>query len=404
MEISAKISQLHDELIELRRDFHRHPELGYEEYRTASKVASYLEQCGLEVRRIAKTGVVGLLRGTDPRPTLMLRADMDALPVQEEADVPYRSLVPGKMHGCGHDGHTAMLLIAAKVLSQLRNRPPGNIKFVFEPNEENVGALAMIEEGVLEDPPVEACLGLHLWISMDTGKISITSGPVMAGMDHFEVIVKGQGGHTASPQLSVDPIIASANLIQSVQIIQTREIDVFKPTVIMFGRIQGGTASNVVADRVTLSGTIRYLYNGDERSEENPKERFRRIVTEICRAYRTEVEVSFPFGHPALINDPSLAAIVEETAVQVLGGQENVLPHASMAGEDFSEFASRRPSAFYFVGCGNPGKGTRFPLHHPRFNIDEDALTIGVEMHVRTALRYLAADQPEEGGSRLPAR
>lgn len=389
MEISKQVKELAEELIQLRRDFHKHPELGFEEFRTSEKVSEYLRQCGLEVKRIAKTGVGGLLRGKEPGPTLMLRADMDALPIHEENDIPYQSVYEGKMHACGHDGHMAMLLVAAKILCRYADRLKGNIKFVFEPNEENVGAVAMIEEGLLEEPRVDACLGLHLWPVLNTGKLAITAGPVMAGMDHFELTIMGKGGHTATPQSAVDPIIAAADLIQAVQIIQTREIDVLKPTIIMFGKIQGGEASNVIPDEVTLGGTMRYLYAFDENSNENPRDRFERIVADICRIHRSRYELSFPYGHPTLINDPTMADLVRSEAEKVLGGEHNILSLVSMVGEDFSEFAARVPGAFYFVGAGNPEKRTDFPLHHPQFNIDEDALKTGVEMHVRTALRYL---------------
>jgi amidohydrolase len=389
MEITKQIAELQEELIRLRRDFHQHPELGLEEFRTSEKVAEYLKQCGLEVKQqIAKTGVIGVLRGEEPGQTLLLRADMDALPIREENDVPYKSVYDGKMHACAHDGHTAILLVAAKILSRYKNRLKGNIKFLFEPNEENVGALAMIEAGALENPSVDACLGLHLWAPIETGKLAITSGPVMAGMEHFTLTIKGRGGHTATPQTAVDPIITAANIVQTVQIIQTREIDVLKPTIIMFGKIQGGTASNVIADKVVLGGTMRYLYDGGENTPETPGTRFERIVANVCNAHRTEYELSFLYGHPTLINDHATVEIVKSVAKDIVETSDKIVSYISMAGEDFSEFAARVPSAYYFVGAGNPEKDARYPHHHPRFNIDEDALKIGVAMHVRTALKF----------------
>jgi amidohydrolase len=389
MEISKQTAEHAAEVIELRRDFHRHPELGLSEHRTSEKVASYLSNCGLEVQRMNRTGVVGLLRGVQPGPTLLLRADMDALPIQEENDLPFKSINPGVMHACGHDAHTAMLLVAAKILAGLKQRMPGNIKFVFEPNEENVGALAMIEEGLLENPRVDACMGLHIWTPLQSGQIGITDGPVMAGMEHFNLIIKGRGGHTATPQSAVDPILAAAGVIQGVQIIQTREIDVLKePTIIMFGQIQGGTASNVIPDSVTLGGTMRYLFEGDSESENNPKKRFERIVSSICTAHRTEYELSYLYGHPTLVNHREMAALVHLVAGQELEPAPEIVSFVSLAGEDFSEFAARVPGAFYFLGTGNSSKQTDFPHHHPRFNIDEDVLTVGIEMHVRGALAF----------------
>jgi amidohydrolase len=389
MDILQLIAESNDELIELRRHFHRHPELGGQEIQTGDTVADYLKDCGLEISRLNVTGVVGLLRGDHPGPTLLLRADMDALPIQEETDVSYKSVNPGVMHACGHDAHTAMLMVAAKILSGQKARLKGNIKFTFEPNEENVGALAMIEEGLLENPRVDACMGIHIWTPLRSGQLGITEGPVMAGMEHFELVVRGRGGHTATPQSAVDPILAAAAVIQGVQIIQTREIDVLKePTIIMFGKIEGGSASNVIPDSVALSGTMRYLFEGPENSPHNPKKRFERIVSNICAAHRAEFELSFVFGHPTLANHPEMTELVRLTAADDLNPEPEIVSVVTLAGEDFSEFAARVPGVFYFLGAGNPAKETHFPHHHPRFNIDEDVLRVGVEMHVRGALNF----------------
>jgi amidohydrolase len=399
MEITKQVLELNDELIGLRRDLHRHPELGYEEFRTSQKVVEYLENAGLQVSRITKTGVVGLLSGKRPGRTVMLRADLDALPIQEENDIPYKSIHEGRMHACGHDGHTAMLMVAAKILARCRDKLKGNIKFVFQPNEESVGALAMIEEGVLESPKVDAGLGIHLWSTIESGKIAINPGPVMAGMDHFEIGIKGRGGHTSTPEHSVDPILTAAAVIQAVQAIQTREISVLQPTVIVFGKISGGTATNIIPDQVALAGTMRYLHDSDA-SREDLRERLERIVSGTCKTYRAEGKVSFLGGHPSLINDPALTDMVRTVAAGVLsrnpdgsrlsgGAAKRFVSYVSMAGEDFSEFATRVPAVFYFLGAGNPAKGACYPHHHPRFNIDEDVLATGVEMHVRTALQYL---------------
>ena len=389
MDISKKVAEHIEEVVELRRDFHRHPELGLQEYRTSEKVTSYLTGCGLDVGCLNRTGVMGLLKGDQAGPTLLIRADMDALPIQEENDVPYKSLNPGVMHACGHDAHTAMLLVAAKILSGLKTKLKGNIKFVFEPNEENVGALAMILEGLMEDPTVDACLGLHVWTPLRIGQIAIKEGPVMAGMTHFRLVVKGRGGHTATPQSAVDPILAAADIIQGVQIIQTREMDVLKePTIIMFGKIEGGSTTNVIPDSVTLSGTIRHLFEGDEENEDNPKKRFERIVSNICGAHRAGYELSFMHGHPKLVNHREMIEIIGSVAAHELDPAPEIISFVSMAGEDFSEFAARAPSAYYFLGAGNASKKTCFPHHHPRFNIDEDVLAVGVEMHVRSALAF----------------
>jgi amidohydrolase len=389
MDIDRQIAELETELIELRRDFHRHPELGLQERRTGKKVAAYLENLGLAVTRMNQTGVVGLLRGGGPGPTLLLRADMDALPIQEETGLDYQSSVEGVMHACGHDAHTAIMMIAAKILASVREHLAGNIKFVFQPNEENVGARKMIEEGLLENPKVDACFGVHVWTPLKTGQLGISAGPVMAGMEHFDLVIKGRGGHTATPYSAVDPILAAAAVINGVQVIQTREIDVLKqPAIIMFGKIEGGSASNVIPDTVALSGTMRYMFEGPSDSPDNPKNRFERVVSNICSAHRAGYELSYLYGHPTLINHPEIAAIANQVACCQIQPKPEVLSVVTLAGEDFSEFACRAPGAFCFVGAGDPKKETVYPHHHPLFDIDENALRIGVELIVKSALYF----------------
>lgn len=389
MDIARHITELETEVIKLRRDFHRHPELGLQERRTGKKVTEYLENLGLTVTRMNQTGVVGLLQGGSPGPTLLLRADMDALPIQEETGLDYQSSVEGVMHACGHDAHTAMMMIAAKILTSVKEHLEGNIKFVFQPNEENIGALAMIAEGLMENPKVDACFGVHVWAPLKTGQLGISAGPVMAGMEHFDLVIKGRGGHTATPQSAVDPILAAAAIINGVQIIQTREIDILKePTIIMFGKIEGGSASNVIPDTVTLSGTMRYMFEGPPDSPDNPKNRFERVISNICSAHRAGYELSYLYGHPTLINHPEIAGIANQVACCQIKPKPEILPVVTLAGEDFSEFACRVPGAFCFVGAGDPEKETVYPHHHPRFDLDENALRIGVELIVKSALYF----------------
>jgi len=387
MDIKKKITSLKDELIKLRRDFHEHPELGFKEYRTSKIVANYLDKCGLEVKRgIAKTGIVGLLKGKYQGPTLLLRADMDALPIQEENEVPYKSINNGIMHACGHDGHTAILLVAAKILSGYQEEIKGNVKFVFQPDEEvSRGAKMMVKEGVLENPQVNAAMALHLWTPLESGKIGITSGLVTANLDAFYLKIKGKGGHTANPEKSIDPVICAANVIQAIQIIQTREIDSLKSTVIMFGKVKGGTRSNIIPDEVSLEGTIRYLY--EDKGELEKK--FKRIVKAICKAYRTKYELNFNIENRAVINDYDMTKLVKFTAEKLLGNNSNkIRSYISTAGEDFSEFSDIVPSVFYFVGTGNKEKESHYPHHSSRFNIDEDTMLIGLEILVRSALEF----------------
>ncbi len=311
-DISQFIKESREEIIHLRRDFHAYPELGLAEHRTGKIVADYLSECGLEVCRLNSTGVVGLLRGEGKGPTLLMRADMDALPIQEENEVAYSSTVDGVMHACGYDAHTAMLMVAAKYLCQTKSNLNGNIKFVFEPNEENVGALGMIEEGVLEHPKIDACIGVHVWSPLESGKIGAKAGPVMAGMQHFKITITGKGGHTATPQSAIDPVLVSSAVIQAVQTIQTRELDALnEPAVIMFGSIAGGSAANIIPDSVTLEGTIRYLYDGDDENENSPIARFKRIVKgRKIRVDCTVVEsnIHIPYDSELLVDSVRVVA------------------------------------------------------------------------------------------------
>ncbi len=387
-EIQARIQELREELIELRRDFHAHPELGFEEFRTAEVIEQYLQDLGLSTKRMAKTGVAALLEGGRPGPVLMLRADMDALPISEETDVEYRSAKPGVMHACGHDAHMAMLLIAAKILVEKKQDLAGSIKFLFQPNEENAGALPMIEQGVLENPKVDGAMGLHIWTPLESGKVAVSAGPVMAGLDVFKITILGRGGHTGYPHQAVDPVIAAAGLIQAVQTIQTREIDQSQPTIIMFGKIQGGAKSNIIPDSVELEGTIRYLYPGGPDSEEQPAERFKRIARGVCETHRCSCDIRIEQENIPLVNEAGMAQLARQTALDVLGSETAVTSLQSIAGEDFSEFCARIPAVFCFLGSGNAAKGTTAAHHNPGFAIDEDVLPTGVALLVRGAFKF----------------
>lgn len=392
MDIRQEIEALNGELVSLRRDFHQHPELGFEEFRTAQKVEDYLRLCGLAPRRLTPTGVVAELPGSAPGRTLILRADMDALPVTEQNDLPYKSLEPGRMHACGHDGHTAMLLVAAKVLAGRRQDFRGRVVFVFQPNEENSGALPMIEAGLLKDYPADACLGLHLWPALPVGQVGLSAGAVMAGLIQFRIEVKGRGGHTGYPHQAVDPVLCAADVIQSLQMIQTREVSALEPTILVIGKIGGGTASNIIPDTVTLEGTARYLHADKANAEKNIRERMQRIISGVCAAHRTAYEFTVLTASPALVNDPALVEAVRPAVLDVVGGEQNLVRLVTPVGEDFSEFTSRLPGVFAFLGCGNEAKGACYPHHHPQFNVDEDALKLGVELHVRLALSYLSTE------------
>jgi amidohydrolase len=396
MRIPDQIEPYRDEVIALRRDFHRYPELGFEEFRTAEVIESYLQALGLTTRRVAKTGVVAVLQGSRPGPVLMLRADMDALPVSEANDIEYKSQKPGVMHACGHDAHMAMLLVAAKILTRNRDALAGTIKFVFQPNEEIAGALRMVEEGVLEHPAVDAVMGLHVWTPVPSGHIGISAGPVMGGLDVFKMTIFGKGGHTGVPEDAVDPVIAAANLIQTVQIIQTREISNLKATIIMFGKICGGTKSNIIPDKIELEGSIRFLYKGGPESAEQPTERFKRIAEQVCHTHRCTCKIDIVQENIPLINDDRMVALARRAAGQVFQDKTAVIDNVSIASEDFSEFSTRVPGVFMFLGAGNAEKGTTVSHHSPNFNIDEDVLVHGVAMHVQAALNFLTSPEFEK--------
>jgi amidohydrolase len=386
--IKKRIRELNQELVDLRRDFHRYPELGFEEHRTAGIVENFLKSLGMRTERTTKTGVVGLLEGSKHQPVLLLRADMDALPVEEENDVDYKSENKGIMHACGHDAHMAMLLVAARILTENKDDIAGTIKFVFQPNEEIAGAIHMIEDGVLENPTVDAAMGIHIWSPVASGKIAITPGPVMGGLDVFKITIHGKGGHTGVPEDAVDPVITAANVIQTVQVIQTREISNLKSTIIMFGKIAGGTKSNIIPDKVYLEGSIRFLYPGGPDSDEQPTERLIRVVEQVCKTHRCTCEIDIVHENIPLINHEEMVKIARETVRNVFESEKCRIDHQTIASEDFSEFSTRVPGVFMFLGTGNEEKGTNISHHNPRFNIDEDTMPAGVEMHVKAALNF----------------
>jgi amidohydrolase len=292
------------------------------------------------------------------------------------------------MHACGHDGHTAILAAAAKILHGLKADLCGQVKFCFEPNEEEVGALAMIEAGVLENPTVTAAAALHLWAPLSLGKIAVDSGVTWAGMDHFTIVVKGQGGHTASPHTAVDPILAASHIVTGLQVLQSRELDPFLSASLVFGRITGGKAANIIPDQVELEGTIRYLFDGSDQGPYKPKKRLKELAQAIARAYRAEAEVNFYCSQPPLNNDPKMTELGRAAAKETLG-PDCLVRFLNMGGEDFSEFTYRVPSVMAMIGAGSEAAKATYPHHNSKFNFDEQALSIGLEWLLRTSLAYL---------------
>lgn len=378
------------ELIETRRDFHRHPELGLEEVRTSGIVADRLRAIGFEDVRtgLALTGVTAVLRGGRPGKTLLVRADMDALPIEEQNDVEYRSTVKGTMHACGHDGHTAILLSAARMLYARRDEIPGTIVFCFQPAEEGRGgARKMIADGVLEDPDVDAAIGLHLMSDFPVGEAVVVDGPTLSGAHGFNVTIQGSGGHGAMPHKTVDALVIAAEVVTTLQTLVAREINPQQSAVVSVGTLHaGGTASNIIADSATLSGTVRWF---DDEVGEHLAQRVPDVIKGIATSLRGSAEVEYRQGARPTVNDPAVAELVREALTEVVGAENVHTGPRIMASEDFSEFTHRVPSTYFFVGCRDEGSGTVFEHHHPRFDIDERSLPLGVEMMTRAALHWL---------------
>ncbi|ERM92745.1 peptidase M20 [Caldanaerobacter subterraneus subsp. yonseiensis KB-1] len=384
MDILKEVEKVEEEIIGIRRKIHMHPELGFEEVKTSELVYNYLKDIGLEVKRLAKTGVVGLLKGDGER-TIAIRADMDALPIQEENEVEYASKIPGKMHACGHDVHTAILLGTAKVLSRIKN-VKGNVKFIFQPAEETTGgALPMIEEGVLEGPRVDAIIGLHVDPDLEVGQIGITYGKAYASSDMFDVIIKGRSSHGAEPHKGIDALVIAANVISALQTFASRKTSPFTSIVVTVGTIKGGYARNIIADRVEMSGIIRMM---EEERREEIVESVEKMCKDIAKAYGGDAEFRRVKGYPLLINDKGFTNLVKKSASMILG-EENVLEVSpSMGVEDFAYFLQRVPGTFYKLGCGNKEKGIDKPLHSSRFDVDERCIKVGIAVHVMTVLNY----------------
>jgi amidohydrolase len=389
LNLAKAIAEELDTLIATRRDLHQHPELGFQEFRTSEVVAKTLESYGLSPERgVATTGVVALLDSQLPGPTMLLRADMDALPIHEETGAEYASRHDGKMHACGHDGHTAILLTAAKLLNQQVVPWSGKIKLVFQPAEEGPGgAEPMIRAGVLQNPKVDVAFGLHLWSPMSVGQAGVFPGPMMAAADTFKVTIQGRGGHAAQPQSCVDPILVAAHMITALQAVSSRFTSPFQPVVVSVTRIQAGTADNIIPDSLELGGTVRTF---DEKLRLQVREQMRTVIDGICAAFGASAEFVYREGYPPLVNDVRVAALVESLCRETLKLSSAPLPDArTMGGEDMAYFLREVPGCFFFLGSGGR-PSCDYTHHHPRFDLDERALPLGVELFLRFASRYSA--------------
>ncbi len=373
----------------LRRDFHAHPELGFQEVRTAGIVAKELTALGLEVHTgVGGTGVVALLKGAKPGPVVLARADMDALPVQEETGAPYASMNPGVMHACGHDAHTAVLLTVAKMLIAYRNHLSGTVKFMFQPAEEGMGgAEKMIEAGILENPKVDVALALHVWNERPVGWIGIASGPALAGAEIFKIKVRGKGGHGAVPHLALDPILAAAQIVSALQGIVARNIAPMQTAVVSVCTIHGGETFNVIPPMVEMTGTIR-TFEPDVRAR--VLERFEKTVHSIAEGMGCQAEIDLQILTPATINQPEIAARVQEVSRRLFSdGAVDTSNYITMGSEDFAFVLEKVPGCFFFIGSANPEKGLDAGHHHPRFDIDEAALPRGAAIMAATISDFL---------------
>ena len=390
MDVEGWVASAHPEMVGLRRALHRIPEVGFEEVKTARFVAARLRELGLAVREgVGKTGVVADLSGSAPGPRVLLRADMDALPIPEETGAPHASEHAGRMHACGHDGHMAVLLAAARFFSENRAGFPGSLRFVFQPGEEGfAGARAMIEDGLLEGG-VDAALALHLWQPLGLGRVWVRPGPFMAAMDVFDLTVKGRSAHGAAPHAGVDALVAASHIVSAFQSVVAREVNPLHAAVVTVGTVRGGRARNIICEEVVMEGTCRTL---DSDLRETLPWRLDRLAGGVAAAFSASHRLEYTHLYPVLENDPRICEVVAEAARGVVGC-ENVTPgEPQMVSEDFSFVCERVPGAMFYVGAG--GEGFPHPHHHPKFDFDEAALAHGARILIGAALRLLSGGLP----------
>ncbi|MCL5071063.1 MAG: M20 family metallopeptidase [Actinobacteria bacterium] len=389
MDLKKDIINEKEEIIHLRRELHKIPELGFNEFETSRFITDKLKQYNIEVKnQIANTGVLGIIKGNKTGKTIMVRADMDGLPIVEANTFNYASKNKGVMHACGHDGHMAITLTVAKILSKYRSKLNGNLKFLFQPAEEGPGgAHLMVKEGILKNPQVDALLSLHIWNLIPVGKIGVRPGPLMASINTFKLTVKGKASHGAMPQDGIDAIVVSSNIINILQAYVTREISPLEPCVLTIGKISGGVSSNIIADTVIMEGTFRTL--NQALSKKFP-EKIEHIVKEITKGMGAGYNIEFDFYYPVTINDKNISLLVSEAAEATVGKSNVLIPEQTMGGDDVAVYLQKVPGCHFFLGASNKEKGLDSPLHNPNFNFDENCLIIGVEVLLRSLLKYLS--------------
>jgi amidohydrolase len=385
VDIRQLVSEHKELIINTRRDLHRIPEIGYTEEKTSAYVAAYLKREGLDVQTgIAQFGVVGLLETDKPGPTLMIRADMDALPLKEETGFAFASIHEGVMHACGHDAHMAMALGSATVLARIKSDLNGTIKFVFQPAEEGPGgAKPMIDAGVMENPKVDYSIGCHVWPEIAEGTIGVRPGPFLAAMDRFDLKIIGKGGHGAMPHLCVDALEVGTQVVNALQRISSRHMHPLEPAVVTVASFHAGTTFNVIPGEAELSGTTR-TFNLD--IWDSWGQRLEKIVRGVCESMGADFEFKFSKGYPPTINDESMSEVVRRCAAKVVGHEAVVEPERSMGGEDMSFFLQRSKGCFFALGVGREGSAS---VHNPTFNFNEEVLPLGVETHCRAAMELL---------------
>lgn len=389
-QIKALASEFADDVVQIRRHIHANPELSFQEYETAKYVAEQLRLLGIEPKEgVAETGLTALIKGNNPESrTIALRGDMDALPILEANDIDYKSTNEGVMHACGHDVHTACLLGAARILNNLKDQFDGTIKLVFQPGEEKNpgGASLMIKDGALKNPTPDGMLGQHVMPFIPVGKVGFREGMYMASADEVYLTVKGKGGHAALPDKVIDPIIIASHILVALQQVVSRNADPKTPTVLSFGTINGGQAQNIIPDEVKISGTFRAL-NEEWRFEAH--KRITQIAKGIAEGMGGECDVNIDVGYPFLTNDESTTRVARSAASEYLGAENIVDLDLWMGAEDFAFYSHEVPSCFYRLGTGNEEKGTTNGVHTPNFNIDEDAIEIGIGLMAWIALNQL---------------
>jgi amidohydrolase len=386
--IRPEIQALQSDLVAWRRQLHQNPELGFREHLTAAFVHKQLKRWGIDhATEVAGTGIVATIAGAAPGPVLAIRADMDALPILEANEVSYRSKHDGVMHACGHDGHTAIALATAYYLSQHPSTFQGTVKVIFQPAEEGPGGAApMIAEGVLCNPDVDAIIGLHLWNNLPLGTVGVCSGPLMAAVELFDCEIQGKGGHGAIPQQTIDSIVVASQVVTALQTIVARNVNPLDAAVVTVGSFHAGRTHNVIADTAQLSGTVRY-FNPDLAA--SIPQRVEQIIAGVCQSHGASYKLDYRKLYPAVINDGAIAALVRSVAETVVDSPAGVVSDCqTMGGEDMSYFLQQVPGCYFFLGSANAALGLAYPHHHPRFDFDETALGMGVELFVRCVEKF----------------